>query len=201
MNIKTLFLFFYIKFSPKVDTMTKCLLLGELMKREWIIIPLILLTGCLEKDITKLDVKMLNDKGESIGAVKFQEVSSGVKLTFDLKELPSGEHAVHIHDKGECKKPDFKSAGKDFNPDEKEHGLLHPKGSHSGDLPNLIVEDGGTVKAELMAPNVTLKEGKQTLIRKDGTTIVIHEEKDDGMTQPEGDAGGIIACGEISKEK
>jgi superoxide dismutase, Cu-Zn family len=171
------------------------------MKSVWMMIPLILLTGCLEKDITKLDVKMVNAKGDSIGKVKFQEVSSGIKLTFDLKGLPSGEHAVHIHDKGECKKPDFKSSGKDLNPDEKEHGLLHPKGSHAGDLRNIIVEDDGTVKAEIMAPNLTLKEGKKTLIKKNGTTLVIHEEKDDGMTQPEGDAGDGIACGEISKEK
>jgi superoxide dismutase, Cu-Zn family len=182
--------------------MTKMSILGGIfMKRVWIIIPLILLTGCLEKDITKLDVKMINDKGDSVGKVNVQEVSSGVKLTFDLKGLPSGEHAVHIHDKGECKKPNFKSAGKDLNPDDKKHGLLHPEGAHVGDLPNLIVEDDGTVKAELMAPNVTLKEGRATLIRKDGTTIVIHKEKDDGMTQPEGDSGDGIACGEISKEQ
>jgi superoxide dismutase, Cu-Zn family len=180
--------------------MTKCLLRGILMKRVWTIIPLILLTGCLEEDITKLDVKMVNDKGDSVGTVKFQEVSSGIKLTFNLKELPSGEHAVHIHDKGECKTPDFKSSGKDLNPEDKEHGLLHPKGAHPGDLPNIIVKDDGTVKAELMAPNVTLKEGKQTLINKNGTSIVIHEKKDDGMTPPEGDSGDRIACGEISKE-
>ena len=42
-----------------------------------------------------------------------------------------------------------KSAGKDLNPDEKKHGLLHPKGAHAGDLPNLIVEEDETVKAEL----------------------------------------------------
>ena len=74
---------------------------------------------------------------------------------------------------------------------------LHPKGAHAGDLPNLIVEDDGSVKAEFMAPQVTLKDGKSSLLTKDGTSIVIHEEKDDGMSQPAGKAGERIACGEI----
>lgn len=171
------------------------------MKRIWAIIPILLLTGCLEKEITKLDVKMVNDKGDSIGKVTLQEMSKGVKLKFDLKGLPPGEHAVHIHDKGKCITPDFKAAGKHLNPDKKKHGLLHPEGAHPGDLPNLIVKDDETVKAELMAPSVTLKEGKASLLTKDGTSIVIHEGKDDGMTQPEGDSGKGIACGQISKDK
>ncbi|SDM75967.1 superoxide dismutase family protein [Bacillus sp. OK048] len=171
------------------------------MKQIWILILFILLTGCLEKDITKLDVEMVNEKGESVGKVTIQEVSSGVKMKFKLKGLPPGVHAVHIHDMGTCKAPNFKSAGKDLNPDKKKHGLLHPKGAHPGDLPNLIVEPDGSVKAELKAPQVTLKEGKASLLTKDGTSLIIHEGKDDGMSQPEGDVGKRIACGKISKDK
>ncbi|MEH6993995.1 superoxide dismutase family protein [Neobacillus drentensis] len=172
------------------------------MKRVWMMIPLILLSGCWKQDITKLEVKMINAKGESLGTVTLQEVSSGVKVKVKLNGLPPGEHAIQIYDKGQCKIPDFKTAGEHFNPDEKEHGLLHPKGSHAGDLPNLIVKDDGSVKAELMAGNLTLKEGiKKSLFTKDGTAIVVHEGKDDGMTQPDGDSGKRIGCGEISKDK
>lgn len=170
------------------------------MKIIWFFISFVFLAGCAEKELTKLDVEMFNASGDSLGNITLTEQSSGVKMNVNLSGLPAGEHAIHIHDKASCKEPDFKSAGDHFNPDDKEHGLLHPKGAHAGDLPNLIVEDDGKVTAELMAAQVTLKEGKTSLLPKEGTAIVIHNEKDDGMSQPAGNAGDRIACGEI-KEK
>ncbi|WP_147535325.1 superoxide dismutase family protein [Bacillus marasmi] len=161
----------------------------------------LIMAGCHKENPTKLDVILVDSENKSIGKIQLQEQASGVKLTLDLKGLPPGVHGLHIHDKGDCNPPQFKSAGQHLNPGKQKHGLLHPKGAHTGDLPNIIVGEDGKVKGEIMAAKATLLEGRNSLFTKDGTTIVITDEKDDGMTQPDGDSGERIACGRISKDK
>ena len=161
----------------------------------------LLASGCAIENPKKLEVEMKNENGDSLGNATLQEQSDGVEIALDLEGLPPGEHGIHIHEKGVCKRPDFVSSGNHFNPDDTKHGLLHPEGAHGGDLPNLIVGEDGTVKVKLMAPMVTLSKGKTSLFTKEGTSLIIDENKDDGMTQPSGDSGKRIACGEIKSDK
>lgn len=166
-----------------------------------IIVILFILAGCTNLPPKKFDVDMKNADGDTLGKITFEEQAEGIKLKGELKGLPTGNLAMHIHEKGTCKPPDFASAGDHFNPGKKEHGLLNQKGPHAGDLPNITVDGGGKAKVDVIAKGVTFKEKKTSLYTKDGTSLVIHEQADDGTSQPAGDSGNRIACGEITKNR
>ena len=108
-----------------------------------------------------------------------------------------GPHAFHIHEQGNCELPGFKSAGGHFNPRGKKHGVKNPQGHHAGDLPNLVVGSDGEVEIEVIAGGVTLGPGANSLLSKSGTSLVIHADPDDDLTDPAGNAGARIACGAV----
>lgn len=149
---------------------------------------------------TMLTVNMHNADGDMVGTAALSEQEEGVQFKIKLEGLSPGFHAIHVHENAVCEGPDFESAGNHFNPEGLEHGLLHPEGSHLGDLPNIEADGSGNVDAELMLPKATLTDGKYSLLANEGTTLIVHEGQDDGMSQPGGDSGKRIICGEISRD-
>ncbi|GIP16440.1 superoxide dismutase [Cu-Zn] 2 [Paenibacillus montaniterrae] len=146
-----------------------------------------------------LTVPIVNSEGATIGQATFIQDGKNVTIHVKAKQLTPGEHGIHIHEKGICEPPEFKTAGEHFNPTAKHHGFDNPKGFHSGDLPNLAVAEDGTVDVMLVTDNVTLKKGKANSLRgKQGASLVIHAAPDDYVTDPAGNSGARIACGVIS---
>lgn len=148
-----------------------------------------------EKKTAMADIK--DASGTSIGSVTLTEIGRGVRIIGDLKGLPAGQLGVHIHQVGKCEGPDFKSAGDHFNPEAKQHGDKNPNGPHAGDLGNIKVGAGGRAKMNVVAKLVTLKDGPNSLMKTDGTSIVIHAKADDRKTDPSGNSGDRKFCGVV----
>ena len=98
-------------------------------------------------------------------------------------------HGFHIHE-GTCqgtKAESFAQADGHYNPT----NAMHPQ--HAGDMPSLLANDGNAFLIFY-----TDRFHPEDVI---GRAVIIHAHPDDMTTQPSGNSGAMIACGEIREMK
>lgn len=134
--------------------------------------------------------------GKDVGRAALTVADGGVLLDLQVSGLPANRWvAFHVHETGDCDPGSkYETAGKHFNPGNKEHGLLAANGPHGGDMPNQYVNEDGILRAQVFDTMVTLDE-KDNGIR--GRALIIHANSDDYRSQPAGDAGERVACAVI----
>lgn len=127
------------------------------------------------------------------GVVRFYQTWQGVFVAAEIYDLPLvPKHpkgtffAFHIHEGSACtgdEQDPFAAVGAHYNPKETEHPY------HAGDLPPLL-SNGGYAVSAFLTNRFRLEEVL-------GRTVIIHGAADDFHTQPSGNAGAKLACGQI----
>ena len=138
-----------------------------------------------------------NESGVS-GKAVFTQSGDNIKLVITLANASAGEHAVHIHAKGDCSASDGTSAGGHWNPTGVAHGKWGEGEFHLGDIGNMTVNDRGMGKIELTTNLWEMNTGSD--IDVVGKAIIAHAGADDFVSQPSGNAGARIGCGVIKMD-
>ena len=139
--------------------------------------------------------KLVALDGASVtGRAMLYPVDEGVRVIVDIENLAPGKRGVHVHEKADCSHPKGLSAGGHLNPMGHPHGLPPAEKRHLGDLGNAEIGEEGRGRLELIVKGANLHAGdKMSLLDR---AIVVHNNADDG-TDPMGNAGSRIACGEV----
>ena len=129
------------------------------------------------------------------GCVRFFQTACGVLVAAEVSGLPQDSRgyndsvfAFHIHEGENCNQngnEPFSAVGSHYDKN------VHTHPFHSGDMPPLF-GNGGYALTVFLTDRFCIDD----II---GRTVIIHSGLDDFSTQPSGNAGQKIACGEIKK--
>jgi Cu-Zn family superoxide dismutase len=178
---------------------------NNVIKPQFIIlfIPVLLLFSCGQnKSESTATAKAIMEpaSGSNVkGTATFTDEGGG-KVSFELviENLSPGEHAVHIHEKGDCSAADASSAGGHWNPTMKPHGKRGSGPCHKGDIGNMVVDSEGKGTYKLVVEGWSIGGPDSTNVV--GKAVIVHEKADDFTSQPAGNAGARIACGVIQQD-
>lgn len=132
--------------------------------------------------------RMTGENSPIRGTVRFYQMPTGVLVAALITGLPhpGGFLGFHIHSGSQCTgttEDPFANALSHYNPGQ----TPHP--DHAGDLPPLLSNRGFAFQV-FFTHRFTVQE----ILHK---TVVIHSGPDDFTSQPSGNSGKKLACGQI----
>ncbi|KAG2388721.1 hypothetical protein C9374_000160 [Naegleria lovaniensis] len=106
---------------------------------------------------------------------------------------PNTIHGFHVHQFGELNLKDGAALMGHWNPSTSPHAYPGTVNRHAGDMGNITANSLGVATIDITLDLLALK-GVNSII---GRGVVIHQNPDDGITQPTGNAGSRYAIGVI----
>ncbi|HXZ08388.1 MAG TPA: superoxide dismutase family protein [Paraburkholderia sp.] len=155
----------------------------------------LLLSGCtafLRPQEKRASAQLLPTVGNvARGSVTFIERSDGVQVTYNISGLPpDSDHALQIHERGDCNAADGSSAGPVFSPAAER---LKVGARVEGDLGNIHADSNGVAVGFIVAPDVSL-DGIRSVLQR---SVLLHRDASDPYAYPQHGAGTALACGLI----
>lgn len=142
-------------------------------------------------------VAMGSKSGSNVsGTIMLTQGEKEVTMVASFTGFTPGEHAIHIHENGDCSSDDGKSAGGHWNPTTEDHGKWGDHDHHMGDIGNLVANEEGGATLTFSTDKWCIgcdDETKNVL----GKAFIVHASADDFESQPSGAAGAREACGVI----
>ncbi|WP_296657968.1 superoxide dismutase family protein [Paraburkholderia sp.] len=155
----------------------------------------VLLSGCasfMGQQDKRATAQLLPTMGSQVrGTVSFVERSDGVQVNYNLAGLPrNSDHALQVHERGDCNAADASSAGPVFAP---AADRLKPGVRVEGDLGNIHADSNGVASGFIVAPDVSL-DGVRSVLQR---AVLVHREPIDPYAYPQRGTGTALACGVI----
>lgn len=163
----------------------------------FLILTTLIFTSCEPNTEKVATVNIESKSGSNVtGDVTFTEKNGKVTMKATVAGLDKGNHAIHIHEIGDCSAADGKSAGGHWNPTDENHGKWMEKPFHTGDIGNIVADENGngTIERETDLWCIDCDDDAKNIV---GKAIIIHAGPDDFSSQPSGAAGPRVGCGEI----
>ncbi|GHA42154.1 hypothetical protein GCM10007103_24340 [Salinimicrobium marinum] len=146
----------------------------------------------------RVEIESKSDSDIS-GTAVFTEENGEVTMRAELSGLTEGTHAIHLHESADCSAEDGTSAGGHWNPTFEDHGEWGDEdGYHKGDIGNFDADAEGNATVTFSTDEwcIGCEDDTKNII---GTAVVVHDGVDDYTSQPSGDAGTRIGCGEVTE--
>ncbi|SAL36784.1 superoxide dismutase, Cu-Zn [Caballeronia sordidicola] len=155
----------------------------------------LLLGGCgilFQTHEKRADATLQPTAGSNVaGSVTFIERSDGVQVSYNLSGMPpDSEHALQIHERGDCIVSNSSDGGPVFAPaaDRSRSGS-----KVEGDLATIRADANGSATGFIVAPDVSLDGVRSVLAR----AVLLHRDTSDSYSLTPRGAGPALACGVI----